>query len=75
MDKESKERDITLRGELNDQYVLTNNIDNKLDTIVANAQKAEERAGKQTDRAQNQMWVVILAILTIIIGAFFNAYM
>ena len=60
---------------MNDQYVLTNNIDNKLDTIVANAQKAEERAGKQTDRAQNQMWVVILAILTIIIGAFFNAYM
>lgn len=46
----------------------------KLDTIVSNAQKAEERAGKQTDRAQNQMWALIMLVVTIVIGAFINAF-
>lgn len=75
VEDESKQRSHDLREELKEQYILTNGINSKLDTIVKNAQKAEERAGKQTDRAQNQMWALILGILMIIVGAFFNAYM
>lgn len=74
VDKEAKGRNKELRDELKEQYILTNGIDNKLDTIVKNAQKAEERAGKQTDRAQNQMWALILGILTLLLGALVNAY-
>ncbi|GAB3065155.1 hypothetical protein JCM19029_19710 [Salinicoccus sesuvii] len=46
----------------------------KLDTVVHNAQKAEERAGKQADRAQGQSWALILMVLTIVVGAFINAF-
>lgn len=51
-----------------------NSLHTKLDTVVHNAQKSEERAGRQVDRAQAQSWALILMVLTIIAGAFINAF-
>ncbi|GAB3061089.1 hypothetical protein ACFOU0_06630 [Salinicoccus sesuvii] len=51
-----------------------NSLHTKLDTVVYNAQKSEERAGRQVDRAQGQSWALVLMVLTIIAGAFINAF-
>lgn len=73
-----KEEVESIEDKLDDKFyelkMSNSSMHTKLDTIVSNAQKAEERAGKQTDRAQNQMWALIFFVLTIVVGAFINAF-
>lgn len=72
--KSIDEIDDKLDDKFYELKISNSSMHTKLDTIVSNAQKAEERAGKQTDRAQNQMWALIMLVVTIVIGAFINAF-
>lgn len=68
----------TIEDKLDERFyelkISNGGLHTKLDTVVANAQKAEDRAGKQTDRAQGQLWAMIMLMLTIVVGAFINAF-